>query len=98
MGETQRPLKSGKNGRVALSTAIPYEQWEEAVANNWKWNDLILTGISAKRGNEKILSRIASLEEDAEKAKEKIRSLAMKNNELNTEIYRMQKEAKNGMP
>lgn len=92
MSAPQRSLAEPRNGRVALSTAIPYEQWNEAIANNWKWNDLILTGIQAKKGMEKILNRISSLEEDSIKATQKIRDLAMKNNELNAEIFRMQKE------
>lgn len=81
--------KTGSEGKVKITSSVPVHIWEEIQENAWKYNELIIMGVQAKKQNPQILQRLADLEEDGKKAMEKIRSLAIRNSELEVDLARM---------
>ena len=72
--------------RVTISSSIPLEIWEEARANNWKWQDIIICGMINKRGMPELLERVRELEANNQSLTTKLSNYAQKYWELDQKI------------
>jgi len=62
-------------GEVMISAMIPCNIWAECRANGWKYKELIVLGVQAKKGMPIILNRINELEEGNRKLQGKVTKL-----------------------
>jgi hypothetical protein len=68
-----------------ITTTIPIEVWQEAKNRRFSWQELIISGLEARKGNPILMERLQEYQEDSKKAQAKLRELALKFYELEQE-------------
>lgn len=81
----------GVHVNVPITSSIPEDLYREAKAKHWKWQEIFIAGIQAKKEYPAILQRLGDLEADKKKLAERLQHYAYKVQDQDLEIERLKK-------
>lgn len=79
-----------KNARVTITSSVPFELWEECIKNGWKWQEIFIRGVQARKEFPAFLERMRDFEAENTQLRNKLQRLAM-------ELYELKESGKNAM-